>query len=80
MNDLKKSVKNVPDKKIKQDSFEKLSLTEKQLKCGSLRGKVRYYSERLRCYFFLKPGVSFEETEQKYIEANMMLSKSAKMG
>ena len=69
MNELKLSVTKKPDKRIKADTTDNGKLTEKHLKCGSLKGRKPYYSKELRCTFYLKPGISFDEVERKYIEA-----------
>lgn len=49
-------------------------LSEEQRKMGSLKGRVQYYSEQLKCYFFLKKNEDFAEVEQRYLE-----SKSRKL-
>ena len=50
-------------------------LTPRQKKRGSLKGKVRYYSEALKCYFYLKPGIDFEMIEKKYLERELMITR-----
>ena len=43
------------------------TLTEKQIRAGSLKGRTEYYSKELRCTFFVKKGVDPLEVEQRYI-------------
>lgn len=50
-------------------------LTPQQKRRGSLKGKVRYYSEALKCYFYLKPNIDFGTIERKYLERELMITR-----
>lgn len=50
-------------------------LTPRQKKLGSLKGKVKHYSEALKCYFYIKPGIDFEMIEKKYLERELMITR-----
>ena len=63
-------------KERKVGLFDKSELlTQQQKKRGSLKGKIRYYSEALKCYFYLKPGIDFENIEKKYLERELMITR-----
>lgn len=53
---------------IKPCVFSNERLTASNVDCGSLKGKTAHYSQELRCWFYIKEGVDFEEVEQRYIE------------
>jgi len=55
-----------PEKQVKISTKDNGRLSEKHLKMGRTKDKVAYYSEKLRCWFFLKPGKDFAETEERY--------------
>ena len=56
-------------KPIKNSAFDNgAKLTDEQRKRGNLKGRVKYWSEQLRCFFYLKPNVDFAEVEQRYID------------
>ena len=78
MNDLHQSIQQKPDKQTKVSTTDNGKLTDKHLKCGSLKGRIPYYSQTLRCWFYLKPGVSFAEIEQIYINAQSSYSMKDK--
>ena len=65
-------------KKTKINTKDNGKLTERHTKYGSLKGRIRYYSKELRCYFFLKPGVDFNEVEQNYIRPQVQTTAKVK--
>lgn len=63
-------------KERKVGLFDKVEqLTQRQKKRGSLKGKVKHYSEALKCYFYIKPGIDFEMIEKKYLERELMITR-----
>lgn len=56
-------------KRIKAPAFQNFKkLTEEQKKRGTLKGRIRHWSDALKCYFYIRPDKDFKETEQRYIE------------
>jgi hypothetical protein len=53
-------------------------LTERQKKCGDIRGKHKVYSEKLRCWFYTKKPKSLEELESRYVGINQVTGEPIK--
>lgn len=67
-----KELTTTDGKPLKRSSFRNGSdLTDAQKKCGSLKGKIKYYSEQLRCYFYVNEGIDPLEVEQKYLNRSI---------
>lgn len=70
---MKESVQDftADGKVVKDDNTKQKPLTERQKKCGSLKDRDKYWSEKLRCWFYIKKGNDFEEIEKRYLESQL---------